>query len=138
METMTRQVPHLNVTRKRRARCLATVLTVFGALAMSVRTPPANAQSGLRTDAVLTDRDAYLLLPSELISGPIVERTSLSPEGRNLVALRKSVRISSENVPSFANPNPPPPREEHELIFWNAGVHRPVSLWQSVLPDTHV
>ena len=111
---------------------------VLISLAANVCALPAAAQVGTRADAVLTDKDAFVLLPAELISGPVVMQSSLSPAGRNVAVLRKSARFSAENVPSAAHPNPPPPREEHEILFWNAGIRRPVSLWQSAQPRTNV
>ena len=114
--------------------CAAALATAF-ALCCASR---ASAQSAKHMNAVLTDKDAYLVLPAELIAGPIVELTTLSPQGRNVAVLRKGMRFAAENVPTAANPNPPGPREEQELVFWNAGTRKPVALWQSAQPNTQV
>ena len=90
------------------------------------------------TDSVLTDTEAYILLPAELISGPIVDRSSLSPAGRNVAVLRKIQRISAANISTPARPNPSRPIKEQELIFWNAAIRKPVLLWQSAQPATTV
>ena len=97
---------------------------------------PAQAASRA-TDAVLTETDAYLLLPPELICGPMVEQRTLSPQGRNVAVLRRAMRLSVENFP-FAGREPRRPVEEQEIVFWNAQVRKPVSLWQSAQPGTRV
>ena len=55
-------------------------------------------------DAVLTDRDAYLLAPPELISGPVVEQASLSPGGGNLAVLyrRSGFEKQAESLLRYA------------------------------------
>lgn len=124
-----------NVSRTARTLLCAGGLTI----AVLCRcASPVSAQSVGRMNAVLTDTEAYLLLPAELISGPLVERASVSPLGRDVAVLRSSIWISPENIPSAALPNPPRPRAEQELIFWNAGTRKPVSLWRSAYPDTQV
>jgi hypothetical protein len=116
----------------------AAAIAIISALAAVAMATTAFGQSAPHQGAVLTETDAYLLLPPQLIAGPIVERVSISPSSRNVAALRKTLRIGAENLPSPANPNPVPPREEQELIFWNAAIRKPVSLWQSAQPGTQV
>jgi len=96
-----------------------------------------NAQPGPITEALLTDKDAFLILPAELLCGPVVDRTTISPTGSNVAFLRKWMKITDRNIPTAGRP-PAPPAEEQEVIFWNAAIRRPTSLWRSMQPGTRV
>jgi hypothetical protein len=121
--------------RIRRA-CGAAVL--FAALCPAALQPAAMAQGGPPMGAVLTDSSAYLAMPPELISGPVVETYRLSPGSLNMVVLRRTTRFSVESLPLQDKPTPPYPVSEMEIIFWNAEVRKPVSLWSSAQPLTRV
>jgi hypothetical protein len=127
------------VTGKRRGPGVAAVaVAAIWLLASGPCSQPAAAQFSPAGRAVLSDTDAYLILPPELIAGPVVEHATVSPLKRNVAVLRVTARVGAENLPSAANQNPPRPREERELVFWNAGLRKPVSLWQSAQPGLRV
>ena len=107
-------------------------------LAMAASAGAAGAQDRPGTMAVTTAADAYLLMPAELISGPVVTQMQVSPTSSNVAVLRKSLRVSVANLPTRERPMPEPPREEQELTFWNVTIRKPVALWQSAQPYTSV
>ena len=98
-------------------------------LLLLVLTGSAKGQSVSK--AVLTEKDAYLQLPPQILSGPTVKMKSISTNGQNIVIQRESAQISRANIPSTSNPNPAPPKVSQELIFWNLRTQNPVSMWKS-------
>ncbi|HLJ54917.1 MAG TPA: hypothetical protein VKT77_07730 [Chthonomonadaceae bacterium] len=99
---------------------------------------PAFGQDRRQGASLLTDRDAYLAPPADLIAGPVVERSTISPLGHNVAIVRMGMRIRPENLPSANNPNPARPTMDREIVFWNAEIRRPVSLWRSAEPEVNV
>src|SRR5437868_3985003 len=66
------------------------------------------------SSAVMTEKDAYITLPPELIAGPFLEHVSVAPQGRSVAVVRMSMRLKQENLPSAANPRPDMPPQEQE------------------------
>jgi hypothetical protein len=89
-------------------------------------------------NSVLTNTEAYVLFPAELICGPTAEQVSFSPSGRNVAVIRTIRRLSTENAPIVSRTDYSRSAEDHEVIFWNASIRKPVTLWQTAQPMTTV
>lgn len=72
---------------------------------------------------VLTEKDAYIALPPEVIAEPMVKRTALSDDGSNLLALREKAR--------FVAPPPAEPAIEISLILWDSRSRVPTAVWKA-------
>ena len=121
-----------------RIRRACRTAVVFVVLCSTALPQAATGQGRPPLSAVLTDSSAYLAMQSELISGPVVETYRLSPGSLNMVVLRRTTRFSAESLPLQDKPAPPYPLSELELIFWNAEIRKPVSLWSSAEPLTRI
>src|SRR5262245_27264970 len=79
----------------------------------------ASAQTSKPPRTVLTEKDAYLLLPAELVVGPGAHRFALSDDGRHLVVQRERYR--------FVEPLPAQPETETSLVYWEPRNRVPVT-----------
>jgi hypothetical protein len=103
--------------RRLRALPMIALLLVCGTPLVS------GAQTLKGPRIVLTDKDAFGILPHEVISGPVVKRMTVSDDGRNVVVLREKMR--------FVTPPPSEPTIEKNLIFWESKGRTPVTIWKA-------
>lgn len=83
----------------------------------------ASAQTSKPPRTVLTEKDAYLLLPSELVVGPGARRFALSDDGRHLVVHRERYR--------FVEQPPAEPETEISLVYWEPRNRVSVTMWKA-------
>src|ERR1041385_1694821 len=83
---------------------------------------PCAAQLSPRENFVVTDKEAYGLMPASLVAAPVVRQFEWSPDGQYVLAVRESMRLKSEDVQKLmqAGPRNEPPPGELQLIIWSA------------------
>lgn len=86
--------------------------------------------SPARARYVLTDREAILPLPSQLVAEPTILRALWSPDGRHVLALRQEMRLAALDGR--------PPEGETSLILWNRRARRAAVIWKRPLGTTGV
>jgi hypothetical protein len=87
---------------------------------------------GTITSAVLTDTEAFLLLPPELIAAPVVQQTASSSSGRYLLVARQSMRISLDALREMAQrPDSTPPPLETSLVLWDSRSRTSRTVWRT-------
>jgi len=75
-------------------------------------------------DMLLTPKDAVLMLPPEVLCGPVVERMEWSPDGVHLLLVRQVMPNMREVIAQMAKgaqPSPASMKVEKELLVWASG-----------------
>lgn len=107
--------------------CLCLFLVCVVSLAAPAQRPPSPMERGL----VLTEEDAYGLLPQELVAAPTVMEMVFSSDGRYLLVSRMSMRITPELLNQTAGMPPQMPTGETGLVLWDSRTRRPREVWKT-------
>ncbi len=110
---------------------LAALLPKSTALAQG---PPPGLQS---PRAVLTEKDAFAILPPEIIAAPQVNNISSSESGRYILAERTSMRITQQMLKERENMHGGPPGEV-SLILWDSQSRQAREVWKAASSTTRV
>lgn len=81
------------------------------------------------TRMVLTQTDAFALLPPELVAAPVVTSLWFSPSGRYVMAARTRVKITAEMVRE-AEVEREPPVGEFSLVLWDSRERTAREVWK--------
>jgi hypothetical protein len=99
----------------------------------------ARAQDPLKDRFVFAGREAYGLLPAELACGPVVAEAKWSPDGRYILALCRSERVSAALARSRAlKRDPGEPPGDLSLVVWSRETHRSHEVWRRPIGRSHV
>ena len=85
------------------------------------------------TRMVLTQTDAFALLPPELVAAPVVTSLWFSQRGRYVMAARTRVQITAEMVRE-AQAGQEPPVGEFSLILWDSRERAAREVWKAPSP----
>jgi hypothetical protein len=121
------------MNRYRIATCL--LLFCMPALARGQAGIPSAGQ--LQQHIVLTDTQAYALLPAELIASPMVTRVKASTNGRYLLVERQATRITTQILQEAMVRKQPPPGEV-SLILWDSKTHESRMVWKGEMPTVNI
>ena len=106
--------------------------TLFTAAALVCWTAyPASGQLVEEGKFLLTETEAFLLLPPEIVAGPVVKRAVWSGDGTLLLAERHDT-VDPEFLKVIAaglNPKAPPPLQSG-LLVWNSRSRKTVEVWK--------
>lgn len=103
-------------------------------LALWLLASRAVAQGPRMDRIVLTDQEAFGLLPAELVAAPTVREAKWSPDGRYALLVRETMRITPEMLREAAQPPPSvrkPPPGEISLVLWNSRERRADVVWKA-------
>ena len=78
------------------AICLLGIGLAWNVVAQTGGTERATRR--MESAGVLTDKEAFVLLPPEIISGPNVLQEEVSPAGRYVLLVRQTARITAEMI----------------------------------------
>jgi hypothetical protein len=85
---------------------------------------------------LLTDTEAVLMLPPEIAIGPMVRRSRWSPDGRYVLAVRETMRITPEMLRALMSGRPESMKEppgEVSLVLWSSRERRADTLLRAPL-----
>lgn len=106
---------------------LLTVLSLMLLLNLSV---PSSAQ-GISVDSVVvTEKDAYSLLPPELITAQTVVKVLPSANGRHILIFRENRNLSPEQLHAVYFTGGKMPLAEYSLVLWNSSTRTSRILWR--------
>jgi hypothetical protein len=114
---------------------------VFVAFAAVLAARPGSAQLNpppVSLDrALLTEKECFLLLPSELIAAPTVRSVSASGSGRYLLAQRESIRIDGRALQRRETERRPP-EGESSLVLWDSQTRQAREAWKGATPESQI
>jgi hypothetical protein len=106
---------------------LLALLGVAATLAVAYAQRPARAPE--RPRFVLTEREAFLLAPAELVAAPTVRGAVWSSNGRYVLAIRHDLGpIPPPGL--ISSPEGQPPPGEVSLVLWNRAARRSREVWK--------
>jgi hypothetical protein len=111
----------------------STVAPLVAAIGVAATLAVASAQRAAPTRErprfVLTEREAYLFAPAELVAAPTVQGAVWSPNARYVLAIRHDMGP----VPPpglISSPTGGPPTGEVSLVLWNRAARRSREVWK--------
>ena len=113
---------------------MVRVVLLWAALGAAGAWAPACAQTvggggaGGAPRVVVTDREAFLLLPDEVAVGPHVQQVKSHPGGRYTIAVRQ--RMEMPKNPSVLGA---PPAGDVSVVVWDSRTRRAAVAWKSPL-----
>jgi hypothetical protein len=112
-------------------RCVFAVLLTAALLAVARSQEP----DQVIRDCVVTDNEAFVALPAEVIAGPEIGEITPSPEGDYILIQRVVVPpVRSINV--LIEPKSAPPRGEFHLLLWSAASRRTLTVWRAAVDES--
>jgi hypothetical protein len=97
---------------------------------------------GQQTRWVTLEKEAVLAMPPDLAAAPTVEKVSLSPRGRYLMAVRTAVRLQVQKVQTEQNVKPAevpiPKSSETCLIWWDNQLRESREIWRTNQPQVKI
>ena len=113
------------------ATVCAFLVAAGGAAAMRAAKQQGEPGGGLAR-AVLTDKEAFLLAPTELIAGNEAGQIFPSPNGRYVLVTRTRqdvpARITIQDLGQFGEPTTPP---ETSVILWDSQTRKSSVVWKA-------
>ncbi len=109
------------------------LLPVLLAAAMAATLHSTEAQPGPSPQmALLTEKEACMLLPAEVIAGPGVDGAVWSTTGRFALLRKNEMRIPPEMIKDLAAGKPPqgPPPGEIGLVLWDVKGRQATTIWK--------
>ena len=96
---------------------------------------PCAAQIPPKDNYVLTESDAYILMPPEIATGPIVKRAVWSNDGRYLLVERESNPLTQAILKDIAagNPTAKTPTPDVSLLVWSSESRKTTEVWKSAM-----
>jgi hypothetical protein len=116
----------------------ATAVCLVTSIPGSVGAGPAPMSGPIsQPRTVLTETDAFALLPPELVAAPVVTNLSFSSNGRYILAERTNMRITSEMLRAAQAGREPPPGEV-SLVLWDSRQRTSREIWKAPLAGTSI
>ncbi len=84
--------------------------------------------------AILTEKDAYVALPPEVVSPSGTERVISSPDGKYILIQRTMLAPTKSPFPDDI----PPKRAELSLLLWNTSTRQTSVLWRRTLNEADI
>ncbi len=103
---------------------LGLLVSWIAAHAQQSGAPPRTRNS----QVVLTDTEAFVLGPAEMIAGPEASISGMSTDGRYVLATRTAFKL-----PKTAFAPPGPPSGEISLLLWDSRTRRTQVVWKSTI-----
>src|SRR5258708_38971072 len=91
----------------------------------------------LKDSIVLTDKEAFGLLPPELVAATGVKQAIWSPDGQYILLLREDLRITPEKLREMMGKFGQPPG--HNVIsIWDKRERRLIDAWKQPMAGSNV